>query len=175
MEKRTKIECPVDELLRNLDMRAIAAMAENRTIGNGGALPWSIPSEMKFFREITANGTVLMGRKTFEAIGHPLPDRRNVVISSNLQWCWDGVTVVHCFGELLDLEIDGILWLCGGASLYGALLPACRELYLSVVRGNFDGDAKFPIIDDSFVNDKTILTCSEFEVEHYTNRVVIKR
>ncbi|MDR1595396.1 MAG: dihydrofolate reductase [Puniceicoccales bacterium] len=161
-------------------MRAIAAMAENRVIGNGRSMPWKIPEELAFFRRITDNATVLMGRKTFESIGYPLPGRRNIVVSSDPLWCdkcgmWDkGVVAVQNFRQLLGLDIGGTIWVCGGATVYYQLLPACRELYLTTVFGEFAGDVKFPKFDSLFAQDGILLVRPEFRVERYVNRKLLR-
>jgi dihydrofolate reductase len=161
---------PYDILLQKLDIRAIAAMAANGVIGNNNSIPWNIPEEMAFFRRTTQNASVLMGRKTFESIGHPLPNRRNIVMTRNVAWHQDGVTTIQRLDQLLELAIEGPLWVCGGAMVYEMLFPACRELYLSTVFGKFDGDVKMLPFGDIFVINKTILTCSTFKVDHYVNR-----
>ncbi|MDR2737447.1 MAG: dihydrofolate reductase [Puniceicoccales bacterium] len=160
------------ELFRQLDMRAIAAMAENGVIGSGNAIPWNIPEEMAFFRKMTANASVLMGRKTFESIGHPLPNRKNIVITNSGSWACDGVTVIGSFDQLFHVEIRNTLWICGGAAVYEELLPACRELYLSVIFGKWHGDVKFPDFNGIFVKDETIFTCPSFRIEHYVHKLL---
>ncbi|MDR2432526.1 MAG: dihydrofolate reductase [Puniceicoccales bacterium] len=159
-----------DILLQKLDIRAIAAMAANGIIGNNNSIPWNVPEEMAFFRKMTQNASVLMGRKTFESIGHPLPNRRNIVMTKNAAWYKDTVTTIQKLDQLLELDIKGSLWVCGGAMIYEMLFPACRELYLSTVFGKFDGDTKMLPFGDIFVINKTILTCSTFKVDHYVNK-----
>jgi dihydrofolate reductase len=159
-----------DELLQKLDMRAIAAMARNRIIGKNNTIPWSIPEELRFFRRMTKNAAVLMGRKTFESIGHPLPDRQNIVISSNPHWHSDGVLLIRNLQQLLHANVEKVVWVCGGATIYELLFPACRELYLSTVGGEFVGDTKLPEFDTIFSKDGTILTCEAFVVDHYLNK-----
>jgi dihydrofolate reductase len=163
-----------DELLAAVDMRAIAAVAENSVIGNNGALPWKIPEELAFFRRTTENASVLMGRKTFEFIGHPLPNRRNIVLSRNPSWQHSGVTAIIDFRQLLDMEINGTLWLCGGSAVYAALLSACRELYISKVVGNFPGDAKFPAFDNLFAMDSVVMAHPMFRTERHVNIKFLK-
>ncbi|MDR1401808.1 MAG: dihydrofolate reductase [Puniceicoccales bacterium] len=158
-----------DGLLEKLDMRAIAAVAENGTIGNKNSIPWKIPEEMSFFRKMTQNASVLMGRKTFESIGHPLPDRQNIVITRDPDWAREDVITIANFRQLLELGIKKTLWVCGGAMVYGALLPACRELYLSTIFGEFAGDTKFPEFNNLFTISKIILACPAFRVERYVN------
>ncbi|MDR1413863.1 MAG: dihydrofolate reductase [Puniceicoccales bacterium] len=160
----------LNELLRKLDMRAIAAMAENGVIGNKNSIPWKIPEEMAFFRRITRKASVLMGRKTFESIGHPLPDRQNIVLTRDSKWSHGGVATIANFEQLLQLGIENTIWVCGGSLIYGELLAACRELYLSIIFGEYAGDATFPEFNNLFAIDKVILSCPTFKVEHYVNR-----
>jgi dihydrofolate reductase len=160
-----------DALLRRIDMRAIAAMGENGVIGKGNAIPWKIAEEMAFFRKTTENAAVLMGRKTFESIGAPLPNRQNIVITGDAHWTRNGVTAIGNFEQLLHMDIKTPLWVCGGAVVYADLLPACRELYLSIVAGEWDGDVKFPDFSDFFVKDKTIFACKAFRIEHYLSKI----
>ncbi|MDR2778797.1 MAG: dihydrofolate reductase [Puniceicoccales bacterium] len=159
-----------DILLQRLDIRAIAAMAANGIIGNNNSIPWDVPEEMAFFRRMTQNASVLMGRKTFESIGHPLPNRQNIVMTKDTAWHPDAVTTIQKLDQLLELDIKGPIWVCGGAMIYEMLFPACRELYLSTVFGQFDGDTRMPPFGEIFVIHKTILTCSTFKVDHYVAR-----
>jgi dihydrofolate reductase len=159
----------MERLLEEIDMRAIAAVDENGTMGNGGSLPWRIPEEMEFFRRTTLDATVLMGRRTFESIGRPLPRRMNIVLTRNPSWSHAGVIAISDPERLLSMELDGPLWVCGGAMVYEMLLPVCRELYLSRIFGQFVGDIKFPPTGEFFVKTGTILTCNAFEVDHYAN------
>jgi dihydrofolate reductase len=159
-----------DRLLRELDIRAIAAMAANRVIGDDNRIPWNIPEEVEFFRKTTGGASVLMGRRTFESIGHPLPNRQNIVMTRNRFWTHDNVIVIQNLDQLLNLSIRNTIWVCGGAMIYRQLFPACRELFLSIVSGKFTGNAKLPEFGEFFVKNKTLLTCPEFTIEHYVNR-----
>jgi dihydrofolate reductase len=154
-------------LLQKLDIRAIAAMAANGIIGNNNSIPWNIPEEMAFFRKMTQNASVLMGRKTFESIGRPLPNRQNIVMTNDAAWHQDTVITIQKLDQLLKLDTRSPIWVCGGAMIYEMLFPACRELYLSPVFGEFGGDTKIPPFGDIFVMNATILTCPTFKVDHY--------
>ncbi|MDR2435779.1 MAG: dihydrofolate reductase [Puniceicoccales bacterium] len=154
-------------LVETHNFRAIAAVAENGTIGLGNKIPWHIPEELKFFRDTTNGSTVLFGRKTFESIGKVLPNRRNVILSRSDMDISGGI-VVHSVEELLDLTDDA--WICGGSSVYRLLLPICRELYLSTIRGNYDGDAKFPEFESMFKKECTLFDGGQFYVTKFVNR-----
>ena len=160
----------IEQLLQKIDLRAIAAMSANRVIGNNGAIPWNIPEEMSFFRTTTTGATVLMGRKTFDSIGHPLPNRQNLVLTRDANWRKDGVRVVNKLDDLLKLKIEGPIWVCGGSTIYEMLLPACRELYISYIAREYSGDVKFPIFEDMFIEDKVVMVHPEFKVLHFINK-----
>lgn len=125
----------------------IVAIAKNRTIGHGNKLLWNIPEDMKYFRETTRGHAVIMGRKTFESIGRPLPNRLNIVITRDQSFTAEGVTVCHSLEEALDLarqkEKDEV-FVIGGAQIYKQALPFTDRLYLTVVHKDFEGDAFFP-------------------------------
>jgi dihydrofolate reductase len=170
----TSLESDIqNRLLYELDIRAIAAMDEAGIIGNENSIPWNIPEEMAFFRTTTQNSTVLMGRRTFESIGHPLPHRKNIVMTKNLSWKRDDVIIIEDVMQLFDLGLETTVWVCGGATIYKEFLPVCRELYLSIVNGEHVGDVKFPEFVSFFVKTKTILSCPSFKTEHYVNKQLI--
>jgi dihydrofolate reductase len=148
-------------------MKAIAAMAENRVIGLRGSIPWYLPEDFRWFKRATMGGVVVMGRKTFESLGRPLPGRENVVVSRTLPER-EGVRVVRELGGISDAAFSGKeVWVIGGAELYTALLPACSELFLSEVRGCFEGDAFFPETREFFAEREVIETHPEFRVVRY--------
>lgn len=161
---------PLKSLLDRCNLCAIAAMAQNRVIGQHHKIPWNIPEEMAFFRKTTTGSTVLMGRKTFESIGHPLPNRKHIVLTRDPQWTFPEVTVIHDPIDLLSFEKKPTIWVCGGEKIYQLLLPYCREIYLSTVHRSYDGDTFFPEIPDSFSLKDTIFTCQTFEINHYQNK-----
>lgn len=128
----------------------VAAMAENRVIGRGGKLPWRLPDDQKFFRQLTLDHTVIMGRKTFEEIGRPLANRRNVVISRNPAYRPRGVTVVPSLDEALALAAtEREVFVVGGGEIYRLALPRADRLYLTVVHAEVEGDTWFPPFDQN--------------------------
>lgn len=129
----------------------VVAMAENRVIGKENRLPWHLPQDLKHFKSITMGHPVIMGRKTYESIGRPLPNRINIVITRKEDWSVDGVIVCHDIEEALRLgnreaEAIGVaeLMVIGGANLYDQLLPRADRLYLTLVQAEVEGDALFP-------------------------------
>ncbi|HHM04346.1 MAG TPA: type 3 dihydrofolate reductase [Gammaproteobacteria bacterium] len=123
----------------------IAAMGENRVIGLENRLPWHLPADMAWFRRHTLGKPVLMGRKTFESIGRPLPGRCNIVVSRDPAFHPEGVLVAPDIEKALGAAgSSGEVMVIGGASFYRQLLPRAQRLYLTLVHGRFDGDAFFP-------------------------------
>jgi len=132
----------------------IVAMAENRVIGVNNKLPWYLPNDLKYFKQITMGKPILMGRKTYESIGKPLPGRSNIVITRNASWSAEGVKVVHSLEQAFELaesivEIDGQdeILVIGGDQIYRASLPLVDRMYLTLVHSNVNGDAWFPEVN----------------------------
>jgi len=138
----------------SLKLSVIVAVAENGVVGNNNALPWHISADLKYFKQTTLGKPVVMGRKTFESIGRPLPGRTNIVISSRRDYAADGVTVVNSLQRALDYAaevalIDGTdeLMVIGGATIYGAAIPLADRLYVTEVHASVTGDAYLRDID----------------------------
>jgi dihydrofolate reductase len=129
----------------------IAAMAENRVIGRENEMPWDIPSELKRFKEITMGHPVIMGRNTFEGIGHPLPGRKNVVITTQRDFAPEGCVVVNDLQSAISAcQGEDEVFVCGGEAVYREAMPLADRIYLSVIDEEFDGDAFFPEIPGDF-------------------------
>ncbi|MFM5587010.1 type 3 dihydrofolate reductase [Aeromonas media] len=131
----------------------IAAMAHDRVIGLDNQMPWHLPADLAHFKRVTLGKPVLMGRKTFESIGRPLPGRRNLVISRNPDYRAEGVEVVDSVEAALALLASGEkvdeLMVIGGGHLYGQLLPKADCLYLTRIDLAVAGDTRFPAFDES--------------------------
>ncbi len=151
----------------NLRVVAIAAMAENRAIGAGNALPWHLPEDLKFFRESTRGKTLLMGRKTYASIGRPLPNRRTLVLS-RAAVAIEGVEVIHDLARLADVMPDGgEVWVCGGAEIYAQTLPWWDELFLTRVKRTVEGDAFFPTFEHLLILSDVVREAREFTIERH--------
>jgi dihydrofolate reductase len=125
----------------------IAAMAENRVIGRDGAIPWDIPEDRRRFRELTMGRPVIMGRKTYESIGHPLPGRSTIVVTRKAGFRADGCLVVHDLqAALAACAGSDEVFVCGGEVIYREALPLAKRLYLTLVPGMVAGDTRFPEI-----------------------------
>ncbi|MDQ0245399.1 dihydrofolate reductase [Bacillus fengqiuensis] len=127
----------------------IAAMDENRLIGKNNDLPWRLPADLAYFKKITMGHVIVMGRKTFESIGKPLPGRENVIVTSQQDYKVEGASIVHSIEELLQLDEDSKeVFVIGGAHLYEQTLAHAHRLYLTEIQEQFEGDAYFPQIDE---------------------------
>ncbi len=127
----------------------IVAIAENGVIGDKNALLWNIKEDMRRFRTTTTGHPVVMGRKTFESIGRPLPKRTNVVITRG-DSTFDGCEVAHSLEEAVTMfPKDEEVFIIGGAQIYKQALPIADKLYLTIVHRNYEGDTSFPQIDMS--------------------------
>ena len=123
----------------------IAAMAANRVIGKDNKMPWHLPADLKHFKKVTLGKPVVMGRKTFESIGRPLPGRRNIVISRQTQLHTSGAEWVNSVEQALALLNDQPeVMIIGGAEIYRQCLPLAKRLYLTKIELTTDGDAFFP-------------------------------
>lgn len=123
----------------------IAAVAENRVIGQDNDLPWHLPADLKRFKALTTGHVIVMGRKTFESIGRPLPNRRSVVITRNPEYRAPGASVVASFEEALEQAAgDDEVFVIGGATIFAQALPQADSLYLTLVHAEPPGDVRFP-------------------------------
>lgn len=126
----------------------VVAMDENRLIGRANGLPWRLPDDMKQFRRLTTGHTIVMGRKTWDSLGRPLPERDNWVLTRDTAFAADGARVFHDLDAVLTAHSDGELMVIGGAELYRQTLPLAQRLYLTEVQAKVaDGDAWFPEFD----------------------------
>lgn len=134
-----------------MKLAMIVAQAENRVIGNDNKLPWYLPEDLKYFKRVTMGKPIIMGRKTYDSIGRPLPGRCNIVVTRDGDWKVPGVVVVASLDAALEhasaqAEIDGVdeAVVMGGAQIYRQMLPKTQRLYLTQVHAAVEGDAYFP-------------------------------
>jgi len=125
----------------------IAAMAKNRVIGKAGKIPWNLPEDMAHFRELTMGHVIVMGRRTYEEIGHPLPGRRTYLISSTMQVEDENCHTVLSLQEVLKREKDNDIFICGGAMLYREGMEVADRLYMTEIDQEIEGDTYFPEIN----------------------------
>ncbi len=123
----------------------VAAMAKNRVIGKDNQMPWHLTADLKHFKSVTMSKPIVMGRKTFESIGRPLPGRENVIISRNKDYAVDGCIVVHSIEDALALLTDyEEIMIIGGGFLYSQIIEQADKLYLTFIDLEVDGDTHFP-------------------------------
>lgn len=122
------------------------AIGENQAIGKNNQLLWHMPADLKFFKQTTSGHTVIMGRKTFDSVGKPLPNRRNIVITRDASLKIEGVEVVNSLDEALKITQteEKPVFIVGGAEIYRQALPKTDRLYLTTIHHNFDADTFFP-------------------------------
>lgn len=135
-----------------LDITLVVARAKNGVIGRDGAMPWHLPADLKRFKAITVGKPVVMGRKTFESIGKPLPGRQNIVLTRDPGWRAEGVTVVPNLAEAiaaagLDPRIRGHVMIIGGAEIYALALPIATRIELTEIDAEPEGDTFLPAFD----------------------------
>lgn len=151
----------------------IAAMDRNRLIGNNNQLPWHLPADLAHFKKVTLNKPILMGRKTYESIGRPLPGRENIVLSRTEDLEIEGVTVVNSLEDVVQAcaDVEEIM-VIGGSAIYELVLPRAQRMYLSYVDGEFEGDAWFPDVDESQWEITESIAQEPDEKNHYACRFV---
>lgn len=131
----------------------IVARSKNNVIGRNGKIPWSIPGEQKQFRELTTGNIVVMGRKTFEEIGHPLPKRKNIVISRNAQYSYDNLIVLPSLNDALEYYSEGDIYIAGGYNLFKEAIDIVDKMYITEIDLVIEnGDVFFPIFQEEDFN-----------------------
>jgi len=150
--------------------KAIAAISKNRVIGNAGDIPWHLPEDFKWFKKTTMGDVLVMGRKTYESIGRPLPGRETFVLSRKPQEI-EGVQIKSSLQELEDLETNKTIWIAGGAEIYSQAMDRCNEVMLTRVHRTVEGDTFFPTFEDSFELSETILETEDFTIERWIAKV----
>jgi len=149
--------------------KAIAAMSENRAIGRGNQIPWHLPEDFKWFKQLTTGNVIVMGRKTFESIGKPLPNRTTIVVSRS-GFSFPRVTTVADWKDIDITDEAREVFICGGAQIYAQTLAQCSDLYLTVVKRTVEGDAFFPVFENDFELAEQLRDTPEFRILHYKNR-----
>lgn len=137
--------------VEQLRFTGVVAMDEQRGIGLRGAIPWRLPEDMKLFKRLTMGHPVLMGRRTWESLGRPLPGRQNIVLTRRSGYEAPGAVVIHDLAELAGLELmDGEVMVIGGAQIYELLLPRMQCISVSEVHGRHEADTFFPAFEAQF-------------------------
>ena len=143
----------------NITLSLIVAMADNRTIGRNNELPWHLPDDLKYFKSVTMGKPIVMGRKTFDSIGRPLPGRLNIVITRNPEWQHSGVKTAASLQEAVAIAAEENpqdqealileVMVIGGEEIYRTAIELADRLYITQVQAEIEGDAFFPQYNES--------------------------
>ena len=152
----------------------VAAISSNNVIGKENSLPWNIPEDLKRFKQMTSGHTILMGRKTFDSIGRPLPNRQNIVMTKDENFEREGIKVINDFDEALELikKSNEDVFVIGGSKIYELFEPVANSLAITRILKDFEGDAFFPDInwdlwqiekEEKFFDEKSNVECKLIE------------
>src|SRR3989338_7976714 len=134
-----------------MKLSLIAAVSSNRVIGNNNRLPWHLPADLKHFKNLTLGKPVIMGRKTFDSIGKPLPDRKNIIISHNKNFSAVGCDVFHSIDDALTaVKTEKEVMIIGGAHLFHQVLDQADCIYMTIVNVECEGDTFFPALNNTW-------------------------
>ncbi|MDN4072340.1 dihydrofolate reductase [Fictibacillus terranigra] len=126
----------------------VFAMDENRLIGNRNELPWYLPADLQYFKKVTMGKPIVMGRKTFDSIGKPLPGRENIILTRNESFQAEGCTIIHSVQQALERKEEEVC-VIGGAEVFSLFMPYVQRMYITKINESFQGDTYFPEIDES--------------------------
>lgn len=146
-------------------------MSENRVIGHGSKIPWHLPEDFKWFKKTTTGQVVIMGRKTFESIGRPLPNRTTIVLSRS-QFQYPEVQVLRDLSQIDPSSDPREFYICGGAQIYEQALPLCSDLFLTRVKREVEGDILFPPFELQFELHEQLFDGPDFRILHYRNKTL---
>lgn len=150
-------------------LTAIVAMTSERIIGKDGTLPWHLPEDLKLFKRYTTGNPIVMGRKTWESIGKPLPNRQSIVLTRDPEWSAAGAHVIHHPDHIAQIKlITPQVFIIGGAQIYSAFMPVLDEILISHVYQNYPGDTRFPEFESNFPHVSVEEKFETFELRRYT-------
>lgn len=151
-----------------MNLTGIVAMTPERVIGKDGGLPWHIPADLKFFKKHTTGHPILMGRKTFDSIGKPLPKRENIVLTTDPAWHHDRVKTIHHPRDLKDHPLsDQQIFVIGGAQVYECLMPSMSDLVITHIKKSYEGDTYFPEYETQFPKSELIWEQEDFTIRRH--------
>ncbi len=154
----------------------VAAMAHNRIIGKDNQMPWHLPADFAWFRRCTMGKPVIMGRKTYDSIGRPLPGRMNIVVTRNEDLQIEGVKTVTCLQDALEIvrDVEEVM-IIGGGSFYEHCLPLANKLYLTFIDAEIDGDTQFPDWGEDWKTDHSEHYQADDKNAYNMNFVILNR
>ena len=148
-------------------MEIVVAMTSNHVIGQNGDMPWHLPADLVHFKELTSGHAIIMGRRTWESIGKPLPNRLNIVVTRQKDYAAEDVTVVHSLEDGIVAAGTQRIFLVGGGEMYKEALPIASKMHITRIDALIDGDTKFPEIDESIWQCKSRVNRSADEKNQY--------
>jgi len=152
-----------------ISFTAVVAMAHDRAIGKDGTMPWQLPEDLKVFRRLTVGHPIVMGRKTYESIGRPLPKRQNIIITRQKDLLIEGCEIIHNIEELKELNlINSEVMIIGGSEIYSLMLPYISTLWISQVKGDFEADTYFPEFKSDFIHSELKESFDSFDLLRYS-------
>ena len=152
-----------------MKLTAIVAMTPERIIGKNGTMPWHLPEDLKLFKRHTTGHTIVMGRKTWDSIGKPLPNRQSIVLTRDSNWSANGALVIHHPEALTKLKlISDQVFIIGGAQIYSVFMPQIDEILVSHIYQSPDGDTRFPEFEKNFPNVTVEEKYETFELRRYS-------
>lgn len=151
-----------------INLSLIAAIGKNRELGKDNDLIWHLKGDMKYFREMTNNKTIIMGRKCFESLPGLLPNRKHIILTNNKDYKVDGALVMNNMDDVLNYikNTDEQCFIIGGAKIYELFLPYCDNLYLTEIKDKKDADVYFPKFDKKLYNKEIIGTQEENNIKY---------
>ena len=132
-----------------MSIAIISAASENNVIGKNNDLPWYLPADLTHFKNLTSGKHIVMGRKTYESVGRPLPNRVNIVVSRNPDFVAEGCKTVTCLADAISIANGNDLFVCGGSEIYKQALEVADIMYLTRIHAVFKGDTYFPSFDEN--------------------------
>lgn len=154
---------------RGLTFSAVVAMTPGRIIGKDGGIPWHLPEDLKVFRKLTTGHPIVMGRKTFDSLGKPLPNRQNIVLTREPSWRAEGAETIHTKEDLLALDLmDKHVCIIGGAQIYRLFMPFLDSLSVSILHDEHEGDTRFPEFSSLFPKRELRESFPDFDLWEYS-------
>ena len=162
-----------------MSLELVVARSLNNVIGNNGDIPWKVRGEQKLFKEITMNSVLIMGRKTFESIGRPLPGRETIIVTRNAQYHQSDCTTASGLAKAIDIatQYEKAIFIIGGGEIYGQALPLATGVHITTVQCEVNGNIYFPVFptnDFTLVNEKHFQSNIDYLYQHYKRREQIE-
>ena len=153
---------------QKLKLIAMVAMTSERIIGKDGGLPWHLPEDLKTFKKYTSGHPIVMGRKTWDSIGKPLPNRQNIVLTRDTEWAAEGAEVIHSPDDLKNIQLtQPEVYIIGGAQVYDLFMDQLDEILVSHVYEDYEGDTRFPEFESKFPRVEVVEKFETFELRRY--------